>query len=172
MHLFFHKLNAMFMILDHACILAFWSTENKCKLIKLLSSMKRHGQTEHETLWLHRFVPESVRWSVMRRRYIQADTTLRTAARFNGVSLPKVLFPVDCKKNGVTAILELKVTQPIRTVYSDISDLKAPSTVKSWMDAKSVESNDVACAKKRYSAVDMFRTPKLRQWAFVFAYNW
>ena len=124
-------------------------------------------------LCLGRYVPESVRWSVMRRKYGQAETTLRTAARFNGVSLPKVIFPVDCKKNGTSTIMELNVDVPIRTVYSDNNDIKAQTTVESWMDSKSsVDSKDIACAKKRFSAVDMFRTPKLRQWAFVFAYNW
>ncbi|KAI0215907.1 Organic cation transporter-like protein [Lamellibrachia satsuma] len=101
------------------------------------------------------FVPESVRWSVMRRKYSQAETVLRTAARFNGVDLPEVLFRDDC--NGATPTTPgSDVAHPVRTVSSRIDGLPASKT----------------CERRTYTAVDMFRTPKLRKWSIIFAYNW
>ena len=117
-------------------------------------------------------MPESVRWSVIHRRYSQAETVLRTAARFNGVDLPEVLFRDDSKNGATPTTTGSDVAQPVRTVSSRIDGLPASAARETESDAKSVGLSDTACERRRYTAVDMFRTPRLRQRAFIFAYLW
>ncbi|KAI0217507.1 Solute carrier family 22 member 21 [Lamellibrachia satsuma] len=119
-----------------------------------------------------RFVPESVRWSVVHRRYSQAETVLRTAARFNGVDLPEVLFRDDCKNGATPTTTGSDVAQPVRTVSSRIDGLQVSAAKEIEPDAKSVGLSDTACERRRHTAVDMFRTPRLRQRALIFAYIW
>ena len=117
-------------------------------------------------------MPESVRWSVVHRRYKQAETVLRTAARFNGVDLPEVLFRDDCKNGATPTTTGGDVAQPVRAVSSRIDGLQVSTATEIEPDAKSVGLSDTACERRRYTAVDMFRTPRLRQRALIFAYIW
>ena len=117
-------------------------------------------------------MPESVRWSVVHRKYSQAETVLRTAARFNGVDLPEVLFRDDSKNGATPTTTGSDVAQPVRTVSSRIDGLPASAARETESDAKSAGLRDTTSERRRYTAVDMFRTPRLRQRALIIAYNW
>ena len=118
-------------------------------------------------LCLRRFVPESLRWLVMHRKYNQAEKVLQTAARFNGTDLPKVLF-LDCMDGGGLACKE-----PGRNVRSYTDNLPASNAKEIEANEKSVDiKKDTGCDGQSCTALDMFRTPKLRRWSCVFAFNW
>ncbi|KAK2179680.1 hypothetical protein NP493_477g01038 [Ridgeia piscesae] len=112
------------------------------------------------------FVPESLRWLVMHRKYNQAEKVLRTAARCNGTDLPKALF-LDCRDDGALACNE-----PGRNVRSYTDDLPALKAKEIESNEKSVHTKDTGCDQQKCTALDMFRTPKLRRWSCVFAFNW
>ena len=139
-------------------------------LVNLLWYCQRvlRGACRHMTyfLGLRRFVPESLRWLVMHRKYNQAEKVLRTAARCNGTDLPKALF-LDCRDDGAIACKE-----PGRNVRSYIDDLPALKAKEIESNEKSVHTKDTGCDQQKCTALDMFRTPKLRRWSCVFAFNW
>ena len=112
-------------------------------------------------------MPESLRWLVMHRKYNQAEKVLQTAARFNGTDLPKVLFfdCIDCDGLACKA--------PGRNVRSYTDNLPTSKSKELESNEKSVNTKkDTDCDEQSCTALDMFRTPKLRRWSCVFAFNW
>ena len=81
-----------------------------------------------------RTIPESPRWLLAHKKYKEAETVLRKAAKFNGVTLPDD--PMGLK----TKAEEDVISQPK--------------------------------TKRKYTLLDMFRTPKLRFRSIIMFYVW
>ncbi|XP_033750349.1 organic cation transporter protein-like [Pecten maximus] len=95
------------------------------------------------TIMYYCFLPESIPWLIATEKYSEAEQVARTAAKINRITLPDSLF---CAK--VTVV--------------DTSN-----------EAKSQEALVVEKTQtKKYTLLDLFKTPKLRRYTLILLYLW
>ena len=112
----------------------------------------------------NRLVPESLRWLVSQKKYDEAAAVVKRAAKFNGLKVPQHL--LHTKDEHLTLIVSGKDS----TAANGVDNHGNTGPVESQTSSSKVESNEQL--KKRYTFLDMFRTPKLRMRSILLFYVW
>ena len=99
-----------------------------------------------------RLVPESVRWLASKGKFDQARRILGKMARFNKVSLPDTLLEDNLS-------------------YDEVFVHERPEGAVTIGEQDSVNGDEEENNRK-YSVLDLFRTPKIRKRTLVLTYCW
>ncbi|OWF46968.1 organic cation transporter protein-like [Mizuhopecten yessoensis] len=95
------------------------------------------------TVMYYFFLPESIPWLVASNKYTEAEQAARTAAKINNITLPEFLFNREV------------------------------TSVETHTEGQSQEALVRARALvKKYTILDLFKTPKLRRYTLILLYLW
>ncbi|ELU14225.1 hypothetical protein CAPTEDRAFT_220884 [Capitella teleta] len=113
-------------------------------------------------------LPESLRWLITNHKYTQAEEVTRKIARYNRVPLPDD--PLGRKSN---AFLIISTSPSDENVVKDGGSSEANVTreeleILQGGDRESSSDGQV----RKYTMLDMFRTPRLRERSLLFCYIW
>ena len=116
-----------------------------------------------------RVLPESLRWLITNHKYSQAEKVARSIARYNKASLPDD--PLGRKSN---AFLIISTSPSDENVVKD-GAAEANVTreeLEILQGGAGGEREDSEGEVRKYTLLDMFRTPRLRERSLLFCYVW
>ena len=123
-----------------------------------------------------RVIPESLRWLIINKKYKRAESVLQHMAKYNQVSLPED--PLGRKSNTLLIISTSPTDDNIATrengdaAAEEEASKEKREEVEVHLQEEDREGKEESQELRKYSLLDMCRTPRLRERTLLFCYIW